>query len=328
MIRIVPRPLHDETRRVLARVAAYDLVVFTSVNGVRVFVDDLEEAGPGTAALRAARASARRPVLAAIGPATAKALEAHGLACDVVPDDYVAEGLLAALERRGVAPTGARVLIPRAAEARDVLPDTLRKRGALVEVLAVYDTLPADELEVPLDHLERADFITFTSSSTVRAFVRLLERAAGAGSRPLAARLSGVALCSIGPITSATLRDYGLPVAVEAREYTSAGLVAAMRRRRRRLIAGPARETPARCESVGVRCDRVPETRRAGSAGPSRHSIRSARQTGLTSVACGPFWPSDTSNSTSWPSARPWTPSASPVTCTNTSLPSSCSMKP
>jgi uroporphyrinogen III methyltransferase/synthase len=280
VIRIVPRPLDEEARRVLAGVAAYDLLVFTSVNGVRIFADDLDEAGPGLSALKAPGADlgadlgaalGRRPVLAAIGPATAAALEARGLACDVVPEDYVAEGLLAALERRGVAPAGARVLIPRAAEARSVLPDTLRGRGATVDVLPVYDTLPADGLEVSSERLERVDFITFTSSSTVRAFVDLFSRetcardapaAAGDGSSVgdaartgdapaaardapaaardaftpgdastaagIAARLAAVKLCSIGPVTSATLREYGLPVAIEAPRYTTAGLVAAI----------------------------------------------------------------------------------------------------
>ena len=249
VIRIVPRPPGDEARGALARLASYELLVFTSVNGVQVFVDYLGQAGPGLGALRPAAAGGRRPVLAAIGPATAAALEQHGLACDVVPDDYVAEGLLAALERRGVAPAGARVLIPRAAEARSVLPDTLRERGALVDVLPVYDTLPVDELEVPIARLERADFITFTSSSTVRAFVRLCERLEGddpergeaergeraagdeAGApagRPLADRFAGVRLCSIGPVTSITIREHGLPVAVEAAEYTTGGLVAAI----------------------------------------------------------------------------------------------------
>jgi uroporphyrinogen-III synthase len=279
VIRIVPRPLDEEARRVLAGVAAYDLLVFTSVNGVRIFADDLDEAGPGLSALKAPGADlgadlgaalGRRPVLAAIGPATAAALEARGLACDVVPEDYVAEGLLAALERRGVAPAGARVLIPRAAEARSVLPDTLRRRGACVDVLPVYDTLPADRLEVPRERLERAGFITFTSSSTVRAFVDLFARetragdvsvaagdtpavvgdvsgpgdasaagsdVSGSGDAPAASgdvaagvadSLAAVKLCSIGPVTSATLHEYGLPVAVEAREYTTAGLVAAI----------------------------------------------------------------------------------------------------
>lgn len=157
------------------------------------------------------------------------------MACDVAPDDYVAEGLLEALEARGVAPAGARVLIPRAREARSVLPDTLHERGVLVDVLPVYDTLPAEGLALPVERVEGADYITFTSSSTARQFAALMEAsgpaaAAGPGAvaRPLAARLSGARLCSIGPVTSATLARLGLPVAVEAVEYTAVGLMTAI----------------------------------------------------------------------------------------------------
>ena len=218
-IRIVPRPLDDEVEAVVRRLAHYQLVVFTSVNGVEVFAGYLDELGAGAAALA-------RAVVAAIGPATAGALRERGVACDIVPESFVAEGLLEALDRRGVAPAGARVLIPRARKAREVLPETLRADGALVDVLTVYDAEPVDVLDVPLRSIEEADFITFTSSSTARQFAALLE-APGAG-RPLAERLSGARLCSIGPVTSATLRDLGLPVAVEAAEFTTAGLAAAI----------------------------------------------------------------------------------------------------
>lgn len=218
-IRIVPRPLDDEVRAVVAALGEYDLVAFTSVNGVDVFFGYLEQLGVGPGVLAGA-------TLAAIGPATASALDVRGIACDVVPDDYVAEGLLRALERRAVAPSGARALIPRAREARAVLPDTLRARGVLVDVLPVYDTLPAERLDVPPAQVEAADFITFTSSSTARRFAALMEPSAAG--RPLADRLAHARLCSIGPVTTATLHELGLPVAVQAREYTSAGLVEAI----------------------------------------------------------------------------------------------------
>jgi len=227
-IRIVARPRDAEVDAVLARLAEYALVVFTSVNGVQSFFDYLDETGAGPAALAGA-------TLASIGPATAGALQERGVACDVAPDDYVAEGLLEALEARGVAPAGARVLIPRAREARSVLPDTLHERGVLVDVLPVYDTLPAEGLALPVERVEGADYITFTSSSTARQFAALMEAsgpaaAAGPGAvaRPLAARLSGARLCSIGPVTSATLARLGLPVAVEAVEYTAVGLMTAI----------------------------------------------------------------------------------------------------
>jgi uroporphyrinogen III methyltransferase/synthase len=237
-IRIVPRPFDDEVAAVVRSLGDYRLVVFTSANAVRIFAGYLERvtaepAGPGHPR-ESPGASLARAAVAAIGPATAAALEAHGVACDLVPDDFVAEGLLEAFQRRGAAPAGARVLIPRAREARSVLPDTLRARGALVDVLPVYDTVAADAPAVPAERIAAADYITFTSSSTVRQFVALMEKVAGGSATPgagaLAERLAGVRLCSIGPVTSETLRELGLTVAVEAREYTAAGLAAAIAR--------------------------------------------------------------------------------------------------
>jgi uroporphyrinogen-III synthase len=225
-IRIVPRTLDDEIVRVVVNdLPDYRLIVFTSANGVEVFLGYLTELGLPPAALDDA-------ILAAVGPKTASALEERGLTCDVVADEFVAEGLLETLEQRAVAPAGTRVLIPAARLARPVLADALRASGALVDALPVYDTVAAESLRVPAEQIERADFITFTSSSTAQQFVGLMEAGGprggrGAG-RPLAERLSGAALCSIGPVTSDTLRELGLPVAVEASEHTAAGLVAAI----------------------------------------------------------------------------------------------------
>ena len=218
-IRIEPRPLDDAVAAVLRELATYQLVVFTSANAVRVFAGYLArgtEAGGMPAG----------PVVAAVGPATAAALEQHGLGCHLVPDEYVAEGLLDAFEEQAAPVAGARVLIPSASDTRDVLPETLRERGAVVDVLHIYDTVAVAQLTVPAERVEAADYITFTSASTVKRLAALLE--AGGDGRPLAERLAGARLCSIGPITSQTLRDLGLPVAVEAREYTAAGLVAAI----------------------------------------------------------------------------------------------------
>ena len=218
-IRIEPRLLDDEVAAVLRELATYQLVVFTSANAVRVFAGYLAR-GTEDGGMPAG------PVVAAVGPATAAALEKHGLACHLVPDEYVAEGLLDAFEEQAAPVAGARVLIPCARDARDVLPETLRRRGAAVDVLHIYDTVAAAELAVPAAQVESADYITFTSASTAKRLAALLEPE-GAG-RPLAERLAGARLCSIGPITSRTLRDLGLPVAIEAREYTAAGLVAAI----------------------------------------------------------------------------------------------------
>ena len=221
-IRIEPRPLDDEVASVLRELATYQLVVFTSGNAVRVFAGYLAR-GTEDGGMPAG------PVVAAVGPATAAALEKHGLACHLVPDEYVAEGLLDAFEERAAPTAGARVLIPCAGDARDVLPKTLRERGAVVDVLRIYDTVAVAELAVPVAQVEAADYITFTSASTARRLAGLLTAAdqAGAG-RPLSERLAGARLCSIGPITSQTLRDLGLPVAVEALDYTAAGLAAAI----------------------------------------------------------------------------------------------------
>ena len=221
-IRIEPRPLDDQVAAVLRELTVYQLVVFTSANAVRVFAGFLARGTEGGG-------MPAGPVVAAVGPATAAALEKHGLACQLVPDEYVAEGLLDAFEEQATPVAGARVLIPCARDARDVLPDTLRARGAVVDVLHIYDTVAAAELAVPAARLEAADYITFTSASTVKRLAGLLTAGdpVGAG-KPLAERLAGARLCSIGPITSEALRDLGLPVAVEAREYTAAGLVAAI----------------------------------------------------------------------------------------------------
>lgn len=219
-IRIVPRALDDEVVRiVLNELPEYQLIVFTSASGVDVFLGYLAELGLPVTALAGAR-------VAAIGPATEAALEAHGAACDVVADDFIAEGLLEALERSGVAPAGMRVLLSRAREAREVLPDTLRAQGARVDVLPVYDTVAAARLPVPAGRIESAAYITFTSGSTARQFVALMPE--GRGRRPLAERLAGARLCSIGPATSEVLLELGLPVTVEAAEHTAAGLVAAI----------------------------------------------------------------------------------------------------
>ena len=226
-IRIVPRTLDDEIVRVVVNdLAAYRLIIFTSVNGVDVFLGYLTELGLPLSSLDDA-------VIAAVGPRTASALEERGLACDVVADDFVAEGLLETLEERAVASAGTRVLIPSARMARALIPEALRAKGAIVDVLPVYDTLPAERLQVPAAQIEAAAYITFTSGSTAQQFVALMEAAgtrgaSGGAGRPLAERLSGAALCSIGPVTSDTLRRLGLPVAVEAAEHTAAGLVAAI----------------------------------------------------------------------------------------------------
>jgi uroporphyrinogen-III synthase len=164
--------------------------------------------------------------IAAIGPATKNALEQRGFKVHVVPKEYVAESVVRSLRRRV---KDKRVLLVRAKVARDVIPRELRRAGAQVEVVEAYETVVPKssrrKLQAALKNpRRRPQVITFTSSSTVRNFVALLG-GSGAGLRMLHA---SIVMASIGPVTSATLREMGLRVDVSAREFTIPGLVAAI----------------------------------------------------------------------------------------------------
>jgi uroporphyrinogen III methyltransferase/synthase len=189
-------------------VASYDLVCLTSPNGVRLLFSRLLDAGLDARALAGVR-------VAAIGPGTAAALRSFGVVADVVPERFVAEGLVEALVDVPVR----RALVARAAEARDVLVDALRERGAEVDVVALYETVAEPLSDAQLEAVADADYVTFTSSSTVRFF---LQSAGGVRSR-LRARL-----VSIGPVTSTTLREHGLAPDVEASRHDIDGLVEAL----------------------------------------------------------------------------------------------------
>jgi uroporphyrinogen III methyltransferase/synthase len=215
VIRVAPVPLNEEIRAAVRGLADYDLAVFTSVNAVIDFIDRVGECGAQAETLR-------RATVVAIGPKTATALGARGLPPDVIPKEAVAEAAVEALAASGQRLDGARVLFPRAREAREVIPDALRAFGAQVDVVIVYETVGAESLGVSAAEIEAADFVSFTASSTVDNFVRLM------GPVGLARRLAGVRLCSIGPVTSETLRRHGLSVAVEADPHTVEGLVSAI----------------------------------------------------------------------------------------------------
>ena len=183
----------------------FDLICLTSPNGVAALFELMVARGEDARDLAAAR-------IAAIGPGTARALREHGVIADVVPEVFVAEGLVSALE--GVPVRSA--LIARAAEARDTLPDALRARGADVEVLSLYETV-AQPLDPALaGPLHQADYLTFTSSSTVRFFLE----SASPGPR--------TRIVSIGPVTSATLRKRGIEPHVEASRHDIDGVIAAI----------------------------------------------------------------------------------------------------
>jgi uroporphyrinogen III methyltransferase/synthase len=208
-IRIESRVESEEVRAAAAAIDGYDLICLTSPNGVKLLFEALAVAGRDARALAGA-------TVAAIGPGTARALAAHGITADVIPERFVAEALVEALA--DVEVEGRRVLVARAAAARDVLPDALRERGGAVDVVALYETVREAPDDAAVKAAQAADYVTFTSSSTVRNLTEAL------GERfPSAARI-----VSIGPITSSTVRDAGLEVTVEAERHDVEGLLAAL----------------------------------------------------------------------------------------------------
>ncbi len=211
-IEIAPPPTWEPLDAAIRRLDGYDWVIFTSVNGVRFFRDRLAALGQPPDAL------ARRRV-AAIGPATARAIQALGAQVDIIPDEYVAEAVVEALGNVA----GKRILLPRAAEAREVLAVTLRERGATVDEIAAYHTLPGQPAPDSLTELDAGiDVATFTSSSTVRNFFALL------GSAKARKVLASALIACIGPITAQTAVEYGLPSPLVAQVYTTAGLIDAI----------------------------------------------------------------------------------------------------
>jgi len=238
----------------LKNLHTYDWLILTSVNGVEAMWDRLgklklnfakmrrgQRSREGHEFTRAVRSGKKKPasaaealLIAAIGPATQKAIEQRRIKVDVVPKEYVAESVVRSLRRRV---DGKRVLLVRAKIARDVIPRELRKAGAQVDVVEAYETVVPQSSRKRLrsvlgDPRRRPQAITFTSSSTVRNFVALL------GSR--SASLEGIRFASIGPVTSSTLRELGLPMDIAAKEFTIPGLVEAIVH----AVAGPVHPRP------------------------------------------------------------------------------------
>ncbi len=208
-IRIEPLLGSEAVRDAVADLHSYALVVLTSPNGVRLLFEAMAAQG------RDARALANATV-AAIGPGTARALARHGVIADLIPESYVAEALVETLTSVDV--RDRPVLVARAAEARDVIPEALADRGARVDVVPLYETVREPPDAGAVDAAQEADYITFTSSSTVRNLIEAL------GDRfPRSARV-----ISIGPVTTETARELGLEVAVEAERHDIEGLVEAL----------------------------------------------------------------------------------------------------
>ena len=201
----------------LKNLGEYDWLILTSVNGVDAMWSRMTK-------LKLTGKRLQHAHIAAIGPATKKAIEQRGVKVDVVPKEYVAESVVRSLRRRV---KGKRVLLVRAKVARDVIPRELRKAGAHVDVVEAYETVVPQSSRKRLraalkNPHRRPHVVTFTSSSTVRNFVTLL-----GGSR-VHPSLDGILTASIGPVTSSTLRELGLGVDIEAKEFTIPGLVEAI----------------------------------------------------------------------------------------------------
>lgn len=219
---------------------SYDWLVFTSANGVAICCERLQELGHDLQAMRPVR-------IAAIGPATAAMLVHYGLKADLVPNDYIAESVAAAIiedaRRRGVSLADMRILLARAAEARKVLVSQLQEAGAHVDEVAAYYThsVRHDDVQghtvLDMLHQGQIDVLTFTSSSTVRNFVAWLkdceqyEHAQAATPEQFIAVVTTqptIRIACIGPITAQTARELGLPVHIEAKEFSIDGLMRAI----------------------------------------------------------------------------------------------------
>jgi uroporphyrinogen III methyltransferase/synthase len=213
-IALVPPESYDELDGAIARLGNFDWVVFSSANAVSFFFARLAELGRDARALGSCR-------VCAVGPRTAELLATHGIRADLVPSDYKAEGVVDAFSSLPM--SGARVLFPRADRAREVIPAGLAALGADMTAPVAYRNVVPDALDpAVITALEehRIDCVTFTASSTVSNLAAIL------GENRLLNLLEGVAVASIGPVTSRTCRELGLEVAIEPKNYTLASLTA------------------------------------------------------------------------------------------------------
>jgi uroporphyrinogen-III synthase len=201
---------------VLKNIKSYDWLILTSVNGVEAMWERLRK-------LRITRGKIKHLQIAAIGPATKQAIVKHGLKVKMMPEEYVAESVVKGLREKV---NGKRVALIRAKVARDVIPEELRAAGAHVDVIEAYETVVPEKSRVRLralmkDAPRRPHVVTFTSSSTAKNFAELLGKTnTGA--------LKKIQFASIGPVTSATMRELQMPIAIEAREFTMGGLIRAI----------------------------------------------------------------------------------------------------
>lgn len=210
-IAIQPPADWNELDRALDQLESYAWLIFTSANGVHFFFERLREKGRDIRDLKGIK-------ICCIGPATARQIETRGIRVDLVPDEFIAEGILKSFGAMDL--QGLKILIPRAAKARDMLPEGLKKQGAMVDIATTYQTVNCSGKKEDLVKLIDAgdvDIITFTSSSTVTNFVEIM----GADY----ALPSSVRIACIGPVTAATAKKAGFKIDIEQDQYTMEGLV-------------------------------------------------------------------------------------------------------
>ena len=207
VIEIVPPKSYKSLDSAIDKLHEYDWIVFTSVNGVKSFFDRMRSRAKDLREMHGI-------LIAAIGEVTASDIQKRGMNIELVPKDYRAEGLIKLFKKKKI--KGAKILIPRAREARDILPATLREMGADVDVATAYETkMPgkrrADKIKKMLSSGE-IDVLTFTSSSTVRNFLSAVQGLDTSSGKP--------AIACIGPITAKTLGENGYKADIVPREYT------------------------------------------------------------------------------------------------------------
>jgi uroporphyrinogen III methyltransferase / synthase len=202
--------------KAIENLSTYDVLIFTSVNGVKFFFQRLKEKGKNIGSLKKLK-------MVAIGPKTATAIERCHLRVDIVPQKFQAESVVEALEKKRI--TGKRFLLPRAEKARDVLPKEITKRGGYIDVVTVYRTSKGEGNIQEVKELFRKKLIhviTFTSSSTVKNFVELLAE------KNISKMIKGAVVASIGPITAGTAASLGIRTDIMPKDYTIPGLIKAI----------------------------------------------------------------------------------------------------
>jgi uroporphyrinogen III methyltransferase/synthase len=215
-IDVVPPSSWDELDAAIAAIEAYQWIIFTSANAIRFFMERLRTLNRDLRLLKGVN-------ICVVGPKTAEALDSYGLKPDLIPSEFKAEGVLAALG--GTKVRGLKILIPRAKVARELIPDRLREQGAEVTVATAYENVrPAADLErvLKLFNEKKINVVTFTSSSTVHNFIEML------GLKEYKKLMQGVAVACIGPVTAKTAEEFGLKTDIMPKDYTIPALVDAM----------------------------------------------------------------------------------------------------